>query len=258
MYIRKIYYLSIGLIILNCAGNDLINENLDSKLNKAISLFKVEKYSKAREQFEYIIFNNPGSSNALKSQYYLAESLYKLRNYNQASKEYDKFIMLSQDSELVAKSKFLICKCLYLLSSDYNKDQNETKFTIDKIQYFIEEYPTSHHKIECEEMIHNLRSKLAQKELESGKLYLRIEKYDSALIYFNLIMVEYYDTSYYDDALFNVVLTYLLKGETKLAESFLIENKENFITENKFKESEVILNNAKQKLKIKNYFKLLK
>ena len=107
-------------------------------------------------------------------------------------------------------------------------------------------------------MIHNLRSKLAQKELESGKLYLRIEKYDSALIYFNLIMVEYYDTSYYDDALFNVVLTYILKGETKLAESFLIENKENFITENKFKESEVILNNAKQKLKIKNYFKLLK
>ena len=71
-------------------------------------------------------------------------------------------------------------------------------------------------------------------------------------------MVEYYDTSYYDDALFNVVLTYILKGETKLAESFLIENKENFITENKFKESEVILNNAKQKLKIKNYFKLLK
>ena len=97
MYIRKIYYLSIGLIILNCAGNDLINENLDSKLNKAISLFKGEKYSKAREQFEYIIFNNPGSSNALKSQYYLAESLYKLQNYNQASKEYDKFIMLSQD-----------------------------------------------------------------------------------------------------------------------------------------------------------------
>ena len=44
--------------------------------------------------------------------------------------------MISQNSELIAKSKFLTCKCLYLLSSDSSKDQGDTQFTIDRINYF--------------------------------------------------------------------------------------------------------------------------
>ena len=45
--------------------------------------------------------------------------------------------MISQNSELVAKSKFLTCKCLYLLSSDSNKDQKDTQFTINRIQLYL-------------------------------------------------------------------------------------------------------------------------
>ena len=136
---------------------------------------------------QFIIYNNPGSTIATKSQYYLAESYYHLENYYKASSEYDKFTMISQNPELVAKSKFLTCKCLYLLSSDSNKDQHDTQFTINRIQLFLEEYPSTGHKSECESMIENLREKLAKKDIDSGRLYLRMEKYESALIYFNLV-----------------------------------------------------------------------
>ena len=117
------YYFCL-ILFLSCAANKSIDTNLTTKLDKAKDLFDKEKYSKAKEEFEYIIYNNPGSSVALNAQYYFAESLYMLERYEQASKEYDKFNMLSQNSELIAKSNFLICKCLYMLSSDSNNPSN--------------------------------------------------------------------------------------------------------------------------------------
>ena len=157
MNINKIIYYIFLIFFLGCIGNEPRDISLNNKLDKAKILFNEGAYSKAEEEFEYIIYNNPGSSVALNAQYYLAESLYMLENYDQASKEYDKFNMLSQNSELIARAKFLICKCLYMLSSDSNKDQNQTTFTIDRIQYFLEEYPNTGHKNECESMIKDLR-----------------------------------------------------------------------------------------------------
>ena len=258
MKLKQIIYSLFIVFIFNCAGNNIINNDLEKSLNKGIKLFSEKKYSKARDQFEFIIYNNPGSAIALKSQYYFAESLYMLENYNQASREYDKFIMLSQDSELVARAKFLICKCLYKLSYDYDKDQNETNFTIDKIQYFLEEYPRTSHKIECEIMITDLRSTLAKKEIESGKLYLRTEKYDSALIYFNLVLIEYYDTKYYDDGLFYIVLSYILNDQIDEADNFLNNNINNFISQERLNESKQLILDSKNGKKNRSFFKFIK
>jgi len=246
------------MLFISCAANESLEASLKNKLDKAKVLFSQKKYSKAKEEFEYIIYNNPGSSEALNAQYYFAESLYMLENYDQASKEYDKFNMLSQNSELIARSKFLICKCLYMLSSDSNKDQNQTTFTIDRIQYFLEEYPNTGHKNECESMIKDLREKLAKKEVDAGKLYLRTEKYDSALIYFDLVMLEYYDTIYFDEALINIVLTHALKGELKTAEAFLNDNQKKFKSDKAFQKSENILKDAKEGSKMNKYYKFSK
>ena len=255
MNINRIIYCFILMFLLGCAPNESLKVNLESKLDRAKTLFNDGKYSKAKEEFEYIIYNNPGSSVALDAQYYFAESLYMLGNYDQASKEYDKFNMLSQDSELIARSKFLICKCLYMLSSDSNKDQSQTTFTIDRIQFFLEEYPYTGHKDECESMIKDLRTKLAKKEIDAGKLYLRIEKYDSALIYFNLVMIEYYDTIYFDEALVNIILTHILKGEIKTAEAFLNDYKEEIVSDKTFKKVENILKDAKEGSNMNKYYK---
>ena len=258
MKLKTIIYISFLVFIFNCAGSDIANNNLETSLNKGIKLFNDKKYSKARDQFEFIIYNNPGSAFALKSQFYFAESLYMLENFRQASREYDKFIILSQDSELVARAKFLVCKCLYKLSDNFDKGQDETNFTIDKIQYFLEEYPRTSHKVECENMITDLRSTLAKKEIESGKLYLRIEKYDSALIYFNLVLIEYYDTKYYDDGLLYIVLTYLLDGKLDEAENFLNKNITSFSSEEKLIDAKQIVLDSKNGKKNISFFKYIK
>ena len=97
-YFRYIYILFV-IIIFNCAGNQAYKDDSNVLLENALILFNKQKFSKAQEKFEFIIYNNPGSTSALKSQYYVAECLYNLESYSDASKAYDKYIMLSQDSD---------------------------------------------------------------------------------------------------------------------------------------------------------------
>ena len=259
MNMNKTFYFIISFLVLNCFGESITDhEDLNYKFNEAKFAFEEEKYSRAKEQFQFIIYNNPGSTIATKSQYYLAESYYHLENYYQASREYDKFTMISQNSELVAKSKFLTCKCLYLLSSDSNKDQKDTQFTINRIQLFLEEYPNTGHKSECESMIEHLRGKLAKKDIASGKLYLRMGKYQSALIYFDLVLSEYWDTIYTDEALYNIIISYVLDDKIENANFFFHDNKNRFKDKSYLDKSEDIVKNAKEGSKMKIFFELIK
>ena len=108
MNMNKLFYLLLIIILFSCAGNSINNyQDLNYKFNEAKSSFESGKFSRAKEQFQFIIYNNPGSTVATNSQYYLAESYYNMENYYQASLEYDKYNMISQNAELVAKSNTL-------------------------------------------------------------------------------------------------------------------------------------------------------
>ena len=243
-----------------CAVNESIQEdfNLEKNFSEAKVLFDEGNFSKALEKFKYIIYNNPGSLVAMNAQLYLAESLFNLEKYDQASKEYDRYILVSQDSRGVEKAKFFICKCYFELSSSYKKDQEASYIAIDRMQYFIEQYPNSQFSSECNVMITELRSKLAKKDLESGKLYLRIEEFPSAIVYFNSVIRDYYDTEYYETAIINLILTYVLNGEIALADNTFNQYKDDLQNKDNYIAAKNILTKDKDTLSLKEYFNLVK
>ena len=57
---------------------------------------KNAKLLRAKEEFAFLIFNNPGSKYAIDSQFYYAECLFHLKNYSDAIKEYQKYISISK------------------------------------------------------------------------------------------------------------------------------------------------------------------
>ena len=256
--IKKITFI---IIILFCASCSNSNENLvsnsSSNFDEALNLFENKKYLRAKSEFEFLIFNNPGSKRAILSQFYYSECLFYLNDYNEAIKQYEKFISISTDSKLITISKFLICKAYFNLSQEYYKDQTDTRIAINKCQSFIEEFPLLDdvqfeiHDIsvnlifECEEMIKKLRAKLSKKNLESGKLYLRIEEYDAAIEYFNLILTEFYDSPYIDDAIYHIVLINLLQNNQSTAERFLKLYEKDFIDSEKLKNTKKLFDSIK-------------
>ena len=73
---------------------------------------------------------------------------------------------------------------------------------------FIEDFPKSGLVTDAESAILDLRLKLARKDYEVGRMYLKLEEYDSALVYFKSVLNHYYDTAIADDARIGIVFTH--------------------------------------------------
>ena len=92
-------------------------------------------------------------------------------------------------------------------------------------------------------MIDEFLLRLAKKDLESGRLYVRLRKYNAALTYFNSILLEYYDTEYNDDAIYYSILTYLKMEDLDSANKFLLSNKNNFYNKSNYDKVQNIIDN---------------
>ena len=147
----------------------------------------------------------------------LLESAYKstdeakLATLGTAIEEFNIYLnQSSQDLNLSTKAQFMICKSWYSITSDFKRDQTNTYMALDKLQYYIEKEIMTEYVNEIEEMILNLRTKLAKKDFFTARLYIKLGEFDSANIYYYSIINNYYDTRFVNDALINIALLYFI------------------------------------------------
>ena len=238
--------LTILIIFQACSGiKNNIDADLRKKYDKGIELFNKKKYVRAIEQFQYIIMNNPGSKISIDAQFYLAESKFYNEDYIEASSEYTLFIRWSTDLNKIEEAKYKIASCAVNSVNDFQKDQNETLAALNLLQEFIDEYPNSKKINECEKLVDELRNKLAKKEYETARLYLKLEKYESAIIYFNQIINEYYDTIFYEKSHIGIMFSYDINGNDSLFTNYYnkninqIKSEENLIIARKIKDGSI-------------------
>ena len=123
---------------------------------------------------------------------------------------------------------------------------------------FIEDFPESDLIDDAENAMLALRLKLAQKDYEVGRMYLKLEEYDSALIYFRSVLNHYYDTSFSDDARVGIIFTHVLNDNREGAKSYFKSQRQRFLSENKYKEAETLLQDTETGLKLAQYYQLYK
>lgn len=224
----------LSLIILflfcsSCGTYAVSNDTSVNKIDFVKNLIEDEKYSRAIDELNYILFNDPLSEYSGIAQFYIAECYFYLSDFNQSIIEYNKYLTRNDSiDELFKKSQFMLCKCYFKISLEYNKDQSDTYIAIEKLQYFIEKESMKEYIPDIEIMILDLRTKLAKKDFYTAKLYIKLEELDAAVIYYNNIINDYYDTEYVNSALTNIVLIYCIEGIDK-AEVYLDSHKDNFL-----------------------------
>jgi outer membrane protein assembly factor BamD len=233
-------------------------EELQQKFDKGKQFYEAEKYTRAKDNLQFVVMNNPGSQMALDAQYLLGESHFKLKEYEDAALEFDRFARFSQSYDKTKLARFRICECAINMSNSFQKDQTNTLEAIDQLQEFIEDYPLSKNTDAASNEITSLRLKLAKKEFESARLYLKLEEYDSALIYLNNVLTQYYDTEIIDEVRLTIVFLYLLQNQVESATSYLEDQEANFISNVKFKEAQNLINNMKNGLGFSEYIRLYK
>lgn len=239
--------------------NDLFEKDLSYRFEQGMEYFKNEKYLKSEIEFTKIIQNNPGSSLALDAQYYLAESVYFQNRYAEAEIEYDRLIRLSNDSEKIEQARYRSCECAFTSTNDYFFDQGYSAELLDKLQFFIEEYPDSQFGEQIISFMYKVRQRLARKEYETARLYLKLKEYDSARIYFQNVVDNYYDTDYADEARVNIIFSYLLQGDKTSAEKIFGTYILKFKTEDNRSAAESLITEMENgKMSLAHYIRLYK
>ncbi len=221
----KVHVILVGalfLIALSCFSTKPEKEiPQQDQFNNAMLSLEKKRYLRAQEEFGNIAVRGLHTDLGDDAQFYLAESYFLNKEYVLAIAEYDRLIRRMGFSEYVKKARWRISQCYVKQSPQYYHEQISTENALSKLQEFIDDYPNSEFKDEALATIDELRNKLAKKLYETGKLYVKMEEYQSAIITFEDLLSQYYDTNYVSDAHFQIIACYAKKGEIEKSREYL-------------------------------------
>ena len=212
--IFTIITLSALLILSSCSSTKEGKENLEPKKEKTyieryedgLAAFEAKKYYRSLEEFNFVVFNAPGSDIADDAQYYLASAHYEMKEYLVAIDEFQSLLRRWPQSDLYEETRFRIAECYFKFSPGYQRDQQSIDKAILAYQDFIDEYPFSEKRPDAEARIRELHTGLAKKIYEAGNLYMVLREWNAAVVTFQEILDSYYDTELINDTYLDIAL----------------------------------------------------
>ncbi|MFB0516012.1 MAG: outer membrane protein assembly factor BamD [Candidatus Neomarinimicrobiota bacterium] len=229
---RVLIFLFLGILSLSitgCAGRQSsARSSIEERFARGKALFEKEKWARAADEFNLVVINNPAGNLAAQAQYYYAECLYQQKQYVEAQVEFERLLRRWATTEHLVEARYRIVQCLVAQSPSFYFDQKTTLEAIDELQAFIDDFPESAYREEAETLITELRYKIARKYYESGRLYLKWRRSPPARIYFDMVLSQYYDTPYADEARVGIVVSYILEEDLEAARVYLNENDAKF------------------------------
>lgn len=191
-------------ILLGSCGKKVQKENLSAEayFEYAKSLFDRKKYVDAITEFTVITLKFSGNPVVDDAQFYLAESHFQNDEFLIAGAEYQKVVNDYPESAFVEEAFYKMGLSYYNLSQRSELDQEYTLKALRQFQNFIEAYPESPLREQGEQRLYELRTKLSRKQLMGGDVYRKMGIYDSAIIYYNILLDKYYDTPQAEPALY--------------------------------------------------------
>jgi outer membrane protein assembly factor BamD len=223
--VTKYYFIIVlmTLIWLGCSGRSPEPSwTAEEYFEYAKELYSDEDYFESSNEFTIIILRYAGSSVADSAQYYLGMSHYQIEEYIISAAEFSKLINNMPQSPLVPDAQYMLGMSYYEMSPRAALDQEYTKKALRAFQNYIEDYPRHHRRDEVEIKLLELREKLAEKEFLNADLYRKMYRLRSSLIYYDIVLDRYYDTTWADDALVGKALVYIEMGEWENAREQLL------------------------------------
>jgi outer membrane protein assembly factor BamD len=220
-----------SLVFYSCSSSkktDINTDDPDRAYSVALSNYKKGDYEQAIEDFSYIKVRFSGSAVVDDAQYYLAMSHMKREEFILAAYEFENLVKNYPTSPLVKEGRYNLAMSYYSLSPEYYLDQTYTRYAIDAFQTFIELYPDDPLASQAESRILSLRNKLAQKEYASAELYMTMDDYKAAIVYYDHVLNDYFDSDLADDALAGKINALILRRRYDEARAEITRFEEKF------------------------------
>ena len=229
----------ISIFLSSCGISNPFDDNIPYKtrFDDGLAFFEEEKYVKSSQQFTIIVERASHTDLGDDALFFLAESYFLNEDYDLALIEFEKLVSRMGFSPYIEKSRWRICETLMLLSPNFYHDQDSSLKAITQIQEFLDDFPNSEYSKDADKLINELRTRLAEKNMETGKLYIKLKAYDSAMTSYEVVVNEYYDTKFFNDANMEIIRCLVLLNKSDEAKQFLedLEMNEKSIVTDTFK-----------------------
>ncbi len=215
MKIAMIFIFLLNLLLSCSTKQTLPPLDPDDEFERALGFFENKKLRQAAEAFERILFYHPSSEYVDDAQYWLARTYFEKREYDQAISEFDYLIKNFATSGFLEEAYLYRAKSYFLKAPSYEKDPTEINNAISLFDQFLTKFPNSKFTDEIRDMILSARNKLAKKEVENGKLYIKLSEPDAALLYFEYVIENYPETEVSNEAKYLAATLYENKDKEK-------------------------------------------
>lgn len=229
MNIKRISHIAAAValvaIIVGCSHKPKLEAMPPTQMyNYLRELYNNEKYLDAAEGFEFFTINYGGNAMVDSAQYFLGMSHFALEEYILAADAFDYLTRRFPNSPIVPEAMFMVGDCYWELSPRFSLDQTNTQKAIDFYQAFIDYYPEMQDKVQvAQDRITVCREKMAHKMFANGVIYLKMKDFNSAIIYFNQVNDQYYDTDWAVKSILMVAQTHEKSKAYDLATSEYID-----------------------------------
>ncbi len=163
-----------------------------------------EDWEDAAEAFEYVLFS-PGFSSGAQARLLLAEVQYSNGLYIESRSEYQRVIDRWPADTVAVRAALGVCRSLASLSPITQRDQGFTRQARFSCRQVAGDFAGSLMGLEAERLADEMMLKLAERDYDTGRHYLRRGLLDSALLYFETVASEYPDTEWAPWALYRMI-----------------------------------------------------
>jgi outer membrane protein assembly factor BamD len=184
--------LALLLVTAACSGASPPKEMApEGKYHWARDHYAAGDYGAAAKAFKDFLLAAPLDPRADSGQYLLGESYVKDGRYREAADAFDRLGTNRPTSELADDALLGVCFCYWRLSPELALDQDYTRKAVDACGRLLQYYPDSPLVDSARSLQEQARDKLAAKVYRVGKWYYDQGVYESANVYFEIVLSSY-------------------------------------------------------------------
>jgi outer membrane protein assembly factor BamD len=248
MFVKVIIAISLMLTLFSCSPKTKNTYSPSEKINpykiyeEGMRAFKINDFYYANKKFTEAELNFDVPKYAAKSAIMSAYSLYGINFYDEAEQNVINFLKNYPTDKNVIYAHYLLAIIHFEQIGDEKYDLKPLVSSREKIDFFLEKYPNTDYAIDLKFKKDLLENQFAAKELYIAKYYISVQKWIPAISRLKLIVKNYDETIFIEEALHRLVEIHYHLGLENEAKKYASVLGYNYNSSEWYKRSYKVLN----------------
>jgi outer membrane protein assembly factor BamD len=218
MYQKFIYSFLIIFIVISCSKKEP-ELNIPPNKEKSFEVYKEAVVAMNKGDYYYASKKFSESESILPKIEFSAKAslmssycLYLINFYEDATTNLERFINQYPADKNVSYAHYLIAITLYEQILDETKDIQPLLKTKKKIDFFLQNFPNTEYATDLKFKLDLVNNQLSAKEMYVAKYYIEVQKWIPAINRLKVIVNDYSETIFIEEALHRLVEVYYRVG----------------------------------------------